>query len=137
MDRRTFLSTVGLGGAAVVCAQCLSGCVPPDNPISPPTNIDFTLDLSASANAALTSVGGYLYKDGVIVANTPHGYVAVSQQCTHQGTTIYYDGTNNVFVCPAHGSVFSTSGAVLNGPASSPLGKYHTSLNGSSLRVYS
>ncbi len=138
MDRKEFLSTLGLGAAAFVCSYCLTGCQPLDNPITAPTNVDFTLDLTAPANAALKSNGGYLYNAGVIVARTTTGaYVAVSQKCTHQGSNVQYVSSDNSFYCPSHGSDFATSGAVNRGPASSSLAAYHTTLNGTSLRVYS
>jgi cytochrome b6-f complex iron-sulfur subunit len=100
--------------------------------------VDFTLDLTNSANSALNNNGGYLYHGGVIVARTIDGsYVAVSQTCTHAGGTVVYDSRINDFYCPVHGSVFSTNGSVVSGPAPSALVKYNTSLSGTSLRVYS
>ncbi len=137
MQRREFLSTLGLGAATVVCAQCLNGCTQPD-PISAPTNVDFTLDLSNPAYAVLKNVGGYLYNGGVVVAHVANGtYVAVSQACTHAGANVTYDLNTNSFYCPAHGSMFALSGAVTRGPAGNALGSYKTTLTGNSLRVYS
>jgi len=139
MDRKEFLSVLGLGVAAVACEMCLGGCNNPNAGmnITAPTNVDFTLDLTNPAWSSLKSVGAYVYNVGVIVARTSSGYVAVSQACTHQGSTVVFDPGSNSFFCPAHGSRFSLSGGVLNGPAGSPLGAYKTSLTGSSLRVYS
>lgn len=137
MERREFLTFLGLGAAAAACASCLQGCTVKDPGITSPSGIDFTLDLSTTTNAGLKTLGGYLYNSGVIVAHSPAGYIAVSAACTHQGNTIYYDLTSNSFICPAHGSRFATDGSVLNGPASNPLGRYNVSLSGNSLRVYS
>lgn len=137
MDRKEFLSVVGLGAAAVACSYCFGGCNPADQGPTAPQNVDFTIDLSAPANSALQSVGGYLYNSGVIVAKTTAGFVALSSICTHQGGTVTYDASSNNFYCPVHGSLFSTSGAVVRGPAGSPLKAFKTSLNGTSLRVYS
>jgi cytochrome b6-f complex iron-sulfur subunit len=138
MDRKEFLSTLGLGAAALACSYCLSGCKPLDNPITAPTNVDFTLDLTNSSNASLNKNGGYVYQDGVIVARTSSGsYVAVSQTCTHAGGTVEYMASTNRFYCPNHGSNFATDGSVVNGPASSPLARYTTVLTGTSLRVHS
>ena len=141
MDRKEFLATLGIGAAALACAQCFAGCQSingaPGVPAAP-TNVNFTLDLTDPANSVLTTTGGYLYKDGVIVAHLASGsYVALSQVCTHQGGTVQYIASVNLFHCPVHGSNFSTNGSVLNGPAGSPLVMYHTSLTGTSLRVYS
>jgi cytochrome b6-f complex iron-sulfur subunit len=114
------------------------GCAPQDNPITAPTNVDFTLDLTSAGYAGLKTKGGYVYNGGVIVALTTDGtYVALSQRCTHQGTTVIYDLGSNQFYCPSHGSLFATSGAVTRGPAAHPLTAYKTTLSGDSLRVYS
>ncbi len=139
MERKEFLSLLGLGALAIACGDCLGGCTNPNggDGITAPANVDFTLDLTNAAFAGLKTVGGYLYNAGVIVAHAQSGYVAVSLQCTHQGTSVVFDVSNNSFFCPAHGSRFSLSGAVLNGPAGSPLGSYKTTLTGNSLRVFS
>ena len=139
VERKEFLSILGLGAAAVACSYCFDGCTTPDagGNITAPTNVDFTLDLTNPAYSGLKSAGGYVYNAGVIVAHAASGYVAVSQACTHQGTAVIFDSPGGQFFCPAHGSRFSLSGAVVNGPAGSPLGSYKTSLTGNSLRVFS
>ena len=139
MNRKEFLGVLSAGAVAAACGSCMGGCKPLDNNVpSAPTNVDFTLNLGDAANAALRSNGGYVYKDGLIVARTSGGtYVAVSSICTHAGSTVYYDGVHSEFHCPSHGSNFGTNGAVIDGPASSPLARYNTALNGTSLRVYS
>jgi cytochrome b6-f complex iron-sulfur subunit len=137
MDRKEFLSLIGIGAVGIACSYCLTGCSPQDS-ITAPTNVNFTLDLTAASNAPLKTVGGYIYANGIIVTRLEDGsYDALSQTCTHQGGTVYYNPASNIFVCPVHGSEFSTGGAVVNGPATSPLAKYKTSLSGNSLRVYS
>jgi cytochrome b6-f complex iron-sulfur subunit len=137
MERREFLSALGLGAVTVMCAQCLTGCKQED-PISAPTNVDFIMDLANPAYAILKTAGGYVYNAGVVVAHTANDtYVAVSQACTHAGANVVYDLNSNSFYCPSHGSVFALSGAVTRGPAGSPLGSYKTALTGNSLRVYS
>lgn len=63
-------------------------------------------------------------------------YIAVSKICTHQQCTVDYSQSNDQFVCPCHGSVFSTSGSVVNSPAEDPLKEYYTELSNQSLRIY-
>jgi len=138
MERKEFLSLIGIGTASIVFSSCFEGCSPEDQVAAPPSNIDFTLDLTNSAYSSLNTDGGYIYKSGLIVARTLSGlYVAVSAACTHEGTNVKFEGSNNRFHCPTHNSNFSTSGTVLSGPANKSLKQYHTSLNGTSLRVYS
>jgi cytochrome b6-f complex iron-sulfur subunit len=139
MDRKEFLSLLGISSAALALTYCFGGCQPQNNGIpTAPSNVNFTLDLTNPAYSALKSNGGYIYNSGVIVARTVNGdYIAVSQYCTHAGGTVIYDSRANDIYCPVHGSVFSTGGSVINGPAGAPLAKYNTSLTGTSLRVYS
>jgi cytochrome b6-f complex iron-sulfur subunit len=133
MNRKEFLSLIGIGTTGVFVAFCLGACKKENN-----TNIDFTLDLSSSANSALTANGGYVISQGVIVAKTSAGeYIAVSAACTHQGTNVQFQSANNRFHCPAHGANFTITGTVQNGPANSPLTQYNTSLSSNMLRVYS
>ena len=138
MDRKEFLSLIGIGTAGLACGACLEACAADDEVAPPPTNVDFTLDLAAPENSPLANAGGYIYKDRIIVAHVKDGtYAAVSSTCTHAGSTVYYDLTIDKFHCPTHGSNYRTDGTVSNGPAPSPLMRYNTSLSGNSLRVFS
>jgi cytochrome b6-f complex iron-sulfur subunit len=150
MDRSEFLAKFGLGMAAV-CAGCaLASCgsksgdaspvVVGGAPPPPPQgggNL-FTLDLTSQ----LTDVGQSKVQQGVIIVriadgNDPGSFTAVQVSCTHQGTAIGYNSAQRIFICPAHGSEFSNSGAVLVGPASSPLHQYTVSVDGNVLTVAS
>ena len=136
MTRNEFIEKVGKGASLLFLASCagaLHSCS--DKDVVAPQNVDFTIDISTGA---LASNGGYLVKNGVIVARTSTGnFLAVSASCTHQGSTINYNSSSNQFVCPSHGSKFNATGGVANGPASSSLKQYNTTLNGTSLRVFS
>ncbi len=138
MDRKEFLSLVGTSIAAITIGNCLQGCKKEETPPSATSQlVDFTLDLNAPANSALSNNGGYMYTNGVIVARTNAGnYIAVSQTCTHQGVTVVYQASGNVFYCSGHGSKFSESGGVTQGPATAPLKQYMAMLNGTTLRVH-
>jgi cytochrome b6-f complex iron-sulfur subunit len=140
MDRKNFLSQVGVGAAAFLAPICLggiAGCGKSSNDSTPsaPSNVDFTLDVSSGA---LASNGGFLVSQGILVARTNAGaFLAVSAACTHQGTNVNYNAANNNFVCPSHFSEFSSSGMVTLGPATTNLKSYNTSLTNSTLRIYS
>jgi cytochrome b6-f complex iron-sulfur subunit len=140
MDRKDFLSQVGVGAAAFLAPICLGGIAgcgksSKDSTPSAPSNVDFTLDVSSGA---LASNGGYLVSQGILVARTNSGtFLAVSAACTHEGTSVTYNAANNNFVCPNHGAKFSSSGMVTLGPATTNLKSYNTSLTNSTLRIYS
>ena len=135
MKRKEFLAQVGVGAAIVlapICFGSLSGC---KKTSTEPANIDFTLDVSTGA---LSKNGGFLIKDGVIVARTNSGtFIAVSAACTHEGTNINYVASSNNFVCPNHNAKFNSTGVVTQGPANTNLTEYKTTLTGNSLRVFS
>lgn len=136
MDRKEFLSLLGLAAGGAAVTACLGGCKKEQS--TPALSVDFTLDLNAPANAALRSDGGYLVTQGVIVARTIGGsYIAVAAACTHEGQTVDYQGSNHRFHCPRHGALFSESGSVISGPPNSPLQQMKTSLSGNALHVFS
>lgn len=62
-------------------------------------------------------------------------FTAVQVACTHQGTAIDYDASKGNFVCPNHGSQFTTAGAVINGPATASLKKYKIAISGNTMTV--
>lgn len=132
MERIEFLKTLGTGAMAV-CAGCsLVSCEAES--VAP---VDIVIDISLPDNASLQAVGGSLIKDQVIVARvTSLEFVAVAKACTHAGTTIAYVHSGSRFNCPNHGSNFSLSGGVQNGPATQPLKQYGTEFTGHILRVF-
>ncbi|MDQ4141532.1 MAG: Rieske (2Fe-2S) protein [Bacteroidota bacterium] len=142
MERKEFLALLGSGAASIVFAGCLGGCSKKEDdptPNNPGTlnKKDFTLDLNAPANAALQTNGGHVTSNEVIVARTTTGnFVAVSSVCTHQGGQITFPAPSTEFFCPVHGSKFGLDGKVINGPATTALKQYKTTLTGTNLRVY-
>jgi cytochrome b6-f complex iron-sulfur subunit len=55
----------------------------------------------------------------VALFRDPQGVYAVSTVCTHLGCIVR--ASSQGFECPCHGSRFATDGAVVKGPAPSPL----------------
>ena len=146
MKRHEFLSVLGISASTVIFAPFLTSCskssgVAADPVVPPSTGVDFTLDLTVAANAALLTNGGSLIKNNIIVAKTSTGvYYAVASACTHEGAAIQFDNANTRFICSnqsaGHASKFTTSGAVSSGPAGSALKMYSTALSGTSLRIF-
>jgi cytochrome b6-f complex iron-sulfur subunit len=142
MDRKEFLSHLGLGSTAIFAAACMQACSKSDSnspaQVTPTGSVDVTLDLSDPANAALKNPGGYVIIKGIIVALATNGnYLAVSSACPHEGVNVQYRPTQDQFYCSAHGSYFASSGKYISGPANGrSLTQFKTTLTGSSLRVY-
>lgn len=84
--------------------------------------IDSSSPLAAVGGAAMVRSSGGAF----LVARTgPDSFSALTTVCTHETCTITgFDSTN--YVCPCHGSKFTTTGRVVNGPANAPLRSFAT-----------
>jgi cytochrome b6-f complex iron-sulfur subunit len=143
MEREEFLSKLGIGALAV-CMGCSmvacskSGNANPsnNNTTTPPAGTTFSVDLSSS----LTAVGDSRVSNGIILVriaagNAVSSFTAVQVACTHEGTAINYNNSQGLFICPLHGSEFSKSGALIQGPAITSLKQYAVAIAGSTLTV--
>ncbi len=85
--------------------------------------VDAASPLAAVGSAATVTVSTGTY----LVARTAQdSFTTVTAVCTHEGCAVT-GFANALYVCPCHGSEFSTSGAVVQGPASSALRQFPTS----------
>jgi len=136
MKRRKFIkkscAVVGLSvvGSSMLLESCQKDNTSPSGP-----NVNFTIDLTSSNYQNLSTVGNYIYKNGVIVANTTNGFIALAKACTHEGCTVSYNKSSNHFPCPCHGASFSDTGGVLGGPTNTPLKQYTVTQNGNILTI--
>lgn len=135
IDRRKFLkSSFALCGATIIGSSIfLESCQ--KSALSPSGNLNFTLDLSKPANAALKTPGGSIVSNNVIIVNSAGTFVALSDICTHQGCSVNYSKSGNDFVCPCHGGIYNMSGTVIAGPPPSALKKYNVSQSGNILTI--
>lgn len=125
MKRSEFIKQVGLGTLAVCSGCALFSC----GSNEPEPKIDFKLDLALTENAALTTIGGSLAKDGILIVLVAiDEYRAFNRACTHQGTPVNYQSSSKKFICPNHGSEFDQEGTALTGPATIALRKFNTEL---------
>jgi len=154
MERKEFLRTLGAGAAFAITFPCLGSCSKDSEDegdiVTPPTDVDFTIDLESSETAKLANNGGFIfvkssteikYTDIIIVRNLEGNIVAATQICSHeQYDQIKFENEDGgIFYCNVHGSKFSQAGEPLNpGPstATKALKIYNTFLEGSILRVY-
>ncbi|XZF16449.1 ubiquinol-cytochrome c reductase iron-sulfur subunit [Chitinophagaceae bacterium MMS25-I14] len=135
MERKEFLQFAGAFCGVTIMGGLLTACSKNDSGSTAAPSANFTVDLSASSNAALTNVGGHITQNNINIVHTSSGYVAFSAICTHQGCTVGYNGSSNEFVCPCHGGVYSITGAVVSGPPPSALKQYTVNQNGNVLTI--
>jgi Rieske Fe-S protein len=152
-SRRTVLACAGAACAAVLtgCATYNSNSGGVDAPqATQPAESDSASAASAAsggggtggnAPAALASTsqvpvgGGTILAAKKIVVTQPQSgtFKAFTAVCTHAGCTVtsVSGGTIN---CPCHGSKFNiATGAVVNGPAASPLAAVNVQVQGTSI----
>jgi cytochrome b6-f complex iron-sulfur subunit len=131
--RTTFLAVAGLAIGPAFLESCSKSSSSPQGP-----SVDFTIDLSNSANAALNNIGGYIYSNGVIVtriSSADLGFVALAQACTHAGCTIAFNSASQTFICPCHGGTYDLNGKVISGPPPGPVTKYTITRNNNILAI--
>ena len=93
--------------------------------------VDGASPLAAVGAAALVRSGA----GDILVARTAQEtFSALTAICTHEACTItgFQSAT---FVCPCHGSRYTTAGAVLNGPATRSLGTFPTQFTAGTLTI--
>lgn len=146
MERKEFISKLGISLAAI-CAGCgIASCgsnPKAEDPTPTPggsTGGNGNALLSANLDSELKNVGEFKVSNGIILVrlaagNTANAFTAVQVACTHQGTPVNYNGSQGKFICPNHGSQFSTTGAVLLGPAATALKSYNVNISGSTLSI--
>jgi cytochrome b6-f complex iron-sulfur subunit len=118
----------------------------PTSPSSAPTLpavsgtlVNRTLTITVDAASPLAAVGGaasITASTGMyLVAHTAQNtFITVTAVCTHEGCAVT-GFANSLYVCPCHGSEFSTSGGVVQGPAGSPLRQFPTTFAGNVVTI--
>jgi cytochrome b6-f complex iron-sulfur subunit len=87
---------------------------------------DIVIRLSEDRNSSLNTVGGsVLVNDETMLIRTSQTqFTAVNLICRHKGCTVEKEGEK--FVCPCHGSEYTITGKVTQGPAKGDLKVYET-----------
>ncbi len=136
MKRRKFIKKsctiagLGITGLSLLLEGCKKHSITPSG-----STVNFTIDLNANNYQSLNTVGNYIYINGIIVANTTSGIIALSKFCTHAGCSVSYNKSSDNFPCPCHGASFADDGTVLGGPTNIPLKKYTVTQNGNILTI--
>lgn len=140
MERKDFIQKFAIGGSILLttpllfnaCSDGTDDIMDDDND----NNNGVKVDLTSNDFAALNDVGGFAYTGNIIVIRSgENAYIALSKVCTHQGCTVTYNHANSQLPCPCHGSVFSTTGSVVNGPANTSLKTYSVKKDGNILTI--
>ncbi len=148
MDRRTFLSWVGMGWVASSLPIAIAACSPTQSSSNPPV----TTDKQSSAPASPARSDGFvkvgttaeLDAGAIVLPKSAIGPVAVVRNqgvlaavnptCTHQGCVVAWQSSE--YVCPCHQAKFSATGGVIGqGPAKVPLKVYQVQIEGSDVLV--
>jgi nitrite reductase/ring-hydroxylating ferredoxin subunit len=143
MDRKTFVKNCGMSCLGLLVAPAiLQGCGGTKYITAPIEGSDMVVPLSAFE---IIKENDIQYRQYLVVQNdnlqfpicvyriSPETYHALWMKCTHQGTELQVFG--NKLQCPAHGSEFSNTGAVQNGPASEHLKTFAVALAGTSIKI--
>jgi len=140
MKRRDLIHQIVVGGVTFfVLPQVLTSCSKDEDEPDPPGtggtgSTSITIDLNA--NPSLKNTGGSIITQSIIVINLGEGnFAALSSVCTHQGCEVGYDPAANDIKCPCHGSVYTTAGAVIAGPAPRALRSYTITQEGDILTI--
>jgi Rieske Fe-S protein len=84
--------------------------------------LDTAPALASVGSAALVQAGPSSY---LVARPAQDSFIALTAVCTHEGCTV--TGFQNArYVCPCHGSQYTTSGAVVMGPATQALRQFST-----------
>ena len=137
MDRRSFLSWVGVGFLASSLPVAIAACSTEEtastpevsDPPPPPPEALAREDgfVALGPTLALETDGSLKGEAGalkVVVAQSPSDpatYIAVGATCPHSGCTVDWKSDQKLFECPCHQSRFNPDGSVVNGPAAEDL----------------
>lgn len=75
------------------------------------------------------TAGPAAYNQGKFwLVNTEQGVMAIYKVCTHLGCLYDWKTTENLFICPCHGSTFEKDGVFVRGPAPRSLDRFQISI---------
>ncbi|MCW2494184.1 Rieske (2Fe-2S) protein [Jatrophihabitans sp.] len=131
ITRRTALIVGAAGASAVALAACSSGSGGSSSTKAKPTAAADSTVVALDKITVGGSVSAKLPSGAKVLVARPTESTAVcfSAICTHQGCTVAPAGKE--LKCPCHGSIYDAfTGAVIQGPAPSPLPKVEVHVAG-------
>jgi Rieske Fe-S protein len=138
VSRRQFCAGACCAALGTLASACGEGS--PNSPSTPATTLPklngqlagSTVRVNASGTA-LDNIGGAALVESIggvflLSRTSTSGFGAIDATCTHEGCTVT-GAAGDVYVCPCHGSRYSRTGQVVNGPAKANLRQYATSFS--------
>ena len=142
MDRRTFLSWVGVGTLASSLPAIIVACSTEETETETSNTTPAKNEFVEVGNTEELDIRGFiLNKDAaaepVLVFRKPKtsDLIAVSSKCTHAGCDVELDTDAQLLICPCHDSKFTLDGSVAQKPATKPLPSYEVKQEGNSILV--
>ena len=134
MDRRTFLSWVGVGALASSLPIVIIACSNSDNEnaaLEQNARAAKANDFQMVGLASEVDTKGVLLNEDIadkpiMVFRHPETgkLIALNPQCTHQKCNVEVNTKTNLLVCPCHDSHFALDGTAVKKPATKPLEVY-------------
>lgn len=133
MNRRKFIQDCGKACLSVGIGASLISCGTSMLPLSHIDN-QLLVDVSSVKPGVIYTLRPKDLSFPVAIFKKEDGtFNCFLMRCSHQGSLVQAFGDR--MVCTAHGSAFDKNGAVLNGPASSGLRPFKTSLKDQTLTI--
>jgi cytochrome b6-f complex iron-sulfur subunit len=165
MNRRDFLSWVGVGWVAASLPVAIAACsptkppqaeapttpsgsaTPPEpppgsvvTPAAPPPPLSDDGFVNAGPVAELQTKGSFQLKtsqDVIVIQDpkNPGGVLAFTAICNHKDCLVQWKPGDSQFVCPCHDSRFGTDGTLVKGPATEGLKTVEVKVDGEKVMV--
>lgn len=122
-SRRGFVKSIGAFGVLVAFGALISSIKLPVSSGRQTTSTQSGLPTGAVAKKSALSVGSPVYFEyptgypNILMLQKDGSLLAFSTLCTHVCCQLEYDQAASVLGCPCHGSIFDSTGKVIQGPA--------------------
>lgn len=160
MNRRDFLSWVGVGSLAASLPVAFAACssdpeqtadAPEGEAAAPEDDTAAESDETAASADGFQVVGkvadlesaGFIADKGfaggplIVIASPddPATLLAYNATCNHQQCSVDWSADQTLFVCPCHDSQFGVDGSLTKGPATAPLTAFEVKVEGDDILV--
>jgi cytochrome b6-f complex iron-sulfur subunit len=134
MDRRTFMTWVGLGLLANSLPVAIAASAAPKARSDGFIAVGTLKQLQANG---IIQVPKFAAGPLLVIPNPQDlkKLIAVNSSCTHKGCPVTWQSKPKQFACHCHGSKFKSDGSVISGPASKPLASFKVKVEGGSVLV--